>query len=136
MQSFSKIAGPLTSIPRTSFSTRLSKNLLSSIDVAEVDEVGIGGSGDCKDETVGKSPSKTSNGATGYLTPNTRRAFTELRQAFNKTPILQHFDPEYHIRIETDASGYAIGGVLSQLTDLGRWHPVVYYFQKMILAKT
>ena len=43
-------------------------------------------------------------------------AFIELRQAFLKAPILHHFDPEYYIRIETDALGYVIGGVLSQLT--------------------
>ena len=121
---------------RTSSATRLSKNLLSSLDVAEVDEVGVGGGGDRKDETVGRSPSKNSNGATGYLTPDARRAFTQLRQAFTEAPILRHFDPECHIRIETDASGYAIGGVLSQLTDSGRWHPVAYYFRKMIPAET
>ena len=48
--------------------------------------------------------------------------FAELRQAFIKVPILHHFDPECHIQIETDASGYAIGGVLSKLTsdDLGQ----------------
>ena len=65
-----------------------------------------------------------------------------MRQAFTKAPILQHFDPECHIRIETDASGYAIGGVLSQLTsdhltsDQGQWHPVAYFSRKMIPAET
>ncbi len=48
-----------------------------------------------------------------FLTADARRAFTKLRQAFLKAPILNHFDPERHIRIETDVSGYAIGGVLS-----------------------
>ncbi len=66
------------------------------------------------------------------------RAFTELRQAFLKVPILNHFDPECNIRIETDASGYAIGGVLSQLTsdDSGRWHPVAFFSRNMIPAET
>ena len=136
IQSFSKIAGPLTSMLRTSSATRSSKNLLLSLDLAEVDEVGVGGGGDRKDKTVGRSPSKNLNRAIGYLTPNARRAFTQLRQAFTEAPILRHFDPECHIRIETDASGYAIGGVLSQLTDSGRWHPVAYYSRKMIPAKT
>ena len=72
-----------------------------------------------------------------FLTPDARRAFTQLRQAFTEAPILRHFDPERHIRIETDASGYAIGGVLSQMTsETGQWHPVAYYSQKIILAKT
>ncbi len=35
---------------------------------------------------------------------------------FVKAPILNHFDPERHIRIEMDTSGYAVGGILSQLT--------------------
>ena len=55
-------------------------------------------------------------GATGepnFLTPDAKKAFNHLRLAFIEAPILRHFDPESHIRIETDASGYAIGGVLS-----------------------
>ena len=37
-----------------------------------------------------------------------------------------------------DASSYAIGGVLSQLTsdNLGWWHLMVFFLQKMILAET
>ena len=57
-------------------------------------------------------------GATGkpnFLTPNAKKAFNQLRLAFIKAPILQHFDLENHIRIETNALGYAIGRVLSQL---------------------
>ena len=85
--------------------------------MAENAEVGSIG-GDCENKTVERSPlrSKNSNRATGYLTPDAKQAFTQLRQAFTKATILQHFDPEYHIRIKTDASSYAIGGVLSQLT--------------------
>ena len=84
-------------------------------------------------------------GATGeptFLTPGAREAFNQLRQAFTEAPILRHFDPECHIRIETDALGYAIGGVLSQLTsdhltsDQGQWHPVAYFLRKMIPAET
>ena len=56
-----------------------------------------------------------------FLTTNTRKAFTKLRQAFVEALILNHFDPEHHIRIEMDALGYAISGILSQLIsdDLG-----------------
>ena len=50
-----------------------------------------------------------------FLTRKTRSAFNRLRLAFTKTPILRHFDPECHIWIKTDASGYAISSVLSQL---------------------
>ena len=51
-----------------------------------------------------------------FLTPGTREAFNQLRQAFTKAPILRHFDPKCHVRNETDISSYTIGGVLSQLT--------------------
>ena len=104
----------------------------------------------------GKNSSKSGNspnfGATeagpSFLTPEARSAFNRLRLAFTKAPILRHFDPECHIRIETDASGYAIGGVLSQLAsgtspdgivtkvDLGQWHPVAFFSKKVISAET
>ncbi len=73
-----------------------------------------------------------------FLIADARRAFTELRQAFLKAPISNHFDQERHIRIETDAVGYTIGGVLSQLTsdDSGRWHPMAFFSRKMIPVET
>ena len=119
--------------------TKLSKKLPLSIDVAECDKVGIvGGGSNCEDKTVKRSLFKNLNRATDYLTLKARLAFIKLRKAFTKAPIFQHFDLECHIWIETDASGYAIGGVLSQITldNLGQWHPVAYYYWKMISAKT
>ena len=51
-----------------------------------------------------------------FLPPNAKKAFIQLRQVFTKALILRHFDSECHIQIETNASRYAIRGVLSQLT--------------------
>ena len=48
-----------------------------------------------------------------FVIPRAKPVFTKLRQAFVKAPILHHFDPECHIQVETDASGYAIGRVFS-----------------------
>jgi len=42
-------------------------------------------------------------------------------------PILQHFDPERAVTIETDASDYAIGAICSQADEKGILHPVAYY---------
>ena len=104
----------------------------------------------------GKDSSKSGNspnfGATetgsSFLTLEARSAFNRLRLAFTKAPILWHFDPECHIWIKTDASGYVIGGVLSQLVsgtspdwivtkaDLGQWHPVAFFSRKMISTET
>ena len=51
-----------------------------------------------------------------FLTPNTRQAFTQLRQVFTKAPVLRYFHLEHHIQIKTNASDYAIGSILSQIT--------------------
>ena len=32
-----------------------------------------------------------------FLTPNTRRAFAQLKQAFTEAPIFQHFNVEHYI---------------------------------------
>ena len=80
----------------------------------EVDEVGNKVQKTTKSKNLSKS--KKAIRPSDFLTPGAKLAFTELRQAFLKAPILHHFDPERHIRIETDVSDYAIGGVLSQLT--------------------
>ena len=73
-----------------------------------------------------------------FFTPAAKLAFTKLRQAFLKASIFHHFDPECHIWIETDTLSYAIGEIFSQLTldDLGRWHPIAFFSQKMIPAET
>lgn len=42
-------------------------------------------------------------------------AFQRLKELFLEAPILQHFDPSLPIRIETDASNFAIRAVLCQL---------------------
>ena len=112
-----------------------------SLLMAEDAKVGsIGVDGDCEDETVKRSLllSKNLKRARSYLTPDAKQIFTQLRQVFIKAFILRHFDLECHIQIKTDLSGYAIGGIWSQLTldNLGQWHPVAYYFQKIILVKT
>ena len=50
-----------------------------------------------------------------FLTFDAKTAFNRLWLAFTEAPILQFFDLEYHIWIETDALGYATSEVLTQL---------------------
>ena len=114
----------------------------SKIDGSRMDNVEVNG-GEVKVDEVGKkvqnsSKSKKTVRFLDFLTPKAKLVFTKLRQAFIKAPILQHFDPERHIWVEIDALGYAIGGVLSQLTldDLGQWHLVAFFSSKMIPAET
>ncbi len=51
-----------------------------------------------------------------FFPSEARQTFTKLMLEFIKAPILNHFNPELHIYIETDASDYAIGEIFSQLT--------------------
>ncbi len=53
--------------------------------------------------------------ATTFFTAKTRLAFTQLRQAFTKAPILHNFYSDCHIFIKADTSWYAIGTFPSQL---------------------
>jgi reverse transcriptase-like protein len=46
-------------------------------------------------------------------TPAAQAAFNQLRAAFTATPFLAHYVPDRRTRLETDASGYALGAVLS-----------------------
>jgi hypothetical protein len=40
---------------------------------------------------------------------------------------LAHFDADRPTRVETDASDFALGAILSQLCDEGKWHPVAFH---------
>ena len=136
IQGFSRIAAPFTSMLKTTGSTGSVASLKETKSgVGGVSVVDMVGGGEVTKPTKRKNLAKTTKSkilvksknhdfpksrpeeaGTGFLTPKARLAFTQLRQAFVEAPIFHHFDPESHIRIETDASGYAIGGVLSQLS--------------------
>ena len=58
---------------------------------------------------------KTNNNNSLILTPEVEKAFEELKIAFTTAPVLKHFNSELPTRVETDASGYAIDDILSQL---------------------
>jgi transposase InsO family protein len=71
-------------------------------------------------------------GAAGrlQLAPRALEAFSKLRLLFGRAPFLRHYDPALPIRVETDASAFAIGAILSQLWE-GRWHPVAFLSRKL-----
>jgi len=60
-----------------------------------------------------------------------QEAFETLKKAIMTEPILQHFDPERPVTIETDASDYAIAAICSQPDEKGILHPVAYYSRKI-----
>jgi len=56
-----------------------------------------------------------------------RRSFNALKHTFTTAPILTHFIPDTPIIMETDASDYAVAGILSITCADGEIHPVAYY---------
>ena len=114
----------------------------SKIDSVEFDDGEVENNGvEKKVQKLSKSKNLSKSKKTiglDFFTPGTKLAFAKLRQSFVKALIFYHFDLERLIRIETDASGYAIGEVFHQLTsnNLGRWYPVAFFSRKMIPAET
>ncbi len=97
------------------------------------------------------------NSGTDFLTLGAKDTFIYLQKVFTEALIFRHFDPERHIQIETDALGYAISGMLSQMTlnqlssdhvthenlnpisskfEIGQCHLIAFFSQKMIPAES
>jgi len=62
-------------------------------------------------------------------------AFRNLKKAFTEAPILQHFNPAKPIIFQTDASSFAIAGILNQYDGLGTLGPVNFYSRKCSSAE-
>ena len=63
-------------------------------------------------------------------TPECQSALETLKQAFTSDIILRHYNPDRKIVVETDASDYVSGGILSQYDDQDVLHPVAYFSKK------
>ena len=151
IRGFSKIAAPLISILKI---TGSSKELALKTFRTDEDKVVSGGGNDEIVRNLSRKLTRMPNiraiGKPNFLTPNAKKAFNYLWLAFIKALILQHFNLKNHIRIKTNASSYAIGGVLSQSnlnsdallndlnlkSDFGQWHLIAYFSKKMISVKT
>ena len=57
-------------------------------------------------------------------------AFDALKKAFTSDVILRHYNSDLKIIVETDASDYVSGGILSQYDKNGVLHPIAYFFKK------
>ena len=62
-------------------------------------------------------------------------SFETLKSKFRAAPVLQHFDQQLPCTLSTDASDFAISGILQQPADDGRLHPVGYYSRKLTPAE-
>ena len=63
-----------------------------------------------------------------------QKAFDTLKQALTSAPVLAHPDPSQPWIVQTDASGFAIGAVLSQEQKDGTVRPVAYWSHKLSSA--
>ncbi|MBW0465430.1 hypothetical protein O181_005145 [Austropuccinia psidii MF-1] len=58
----------------------------------------------------------------------------QIKKAFTTAPILSHFNPSLPAIVETDASDYSLGAVLSQVNDSGK-HPIAFDSFKLLPAE-
>ncbi|SAL96256.1 hypothetical protein [Absidia glauca] len=90
-----------------------------------------------------RSYSKLTTPITNLLKKNTKfnwseqtqQVFNQLKETFTTAPILQLFDPDLPCTIETDASNFAIAGVINQTGSDGILHPIAFYSRKMLPAE-
>jgi hypothetical protein len=64
-------------------------------------------------------------------TPSMVRAFEDLKAELLHNVVLDIADPSKPYVMETDASDYAVGGVLSQHNDAGELRPVAFFSRKL-----
>ena len=128
IQGFSRIATLLTSMLKTTRSLKVLAPKLFRASDNKIVEVGskadktvrnlskFKGSKNNKSENLTRIPNIRATREFTFLTSGAKEAFNYLRQVFIKAVILQNLDLESSIQIETNASSYAIGRVLSQLS--------------------
>ena len=66
-------------------------------------------------------------------------AFKALKEAFTSAPLLRYFDKNKPMRVEMDASAFAIGRILTQQFEINghlHWLPVAYYSKKLLDTET
>lgn len=57
-------------------------------------------------------------------------AFEKLKKIFTTAPVLAQFDPERETIVETDSSGWCVGGALMQFDDEGLLRPCAFFSKK------
>ena len=73
----------------------------------------------------------TKQGQAWQWTEREQFAFDTLKRMITESPILIHADPAKNFQMETDASSYAYGAVLSQKGMDQKQHPVAFYSKSM-----
>src|SRR5271156_2056947 len=69
----------------------------------------------------------TRKGVPWTFTDQARASFNALKAAFPSAPILASWLPDKPLIVETDASDYALGSILSIIDDSGEVHPIAFH---------
>lgn len=69
------------------------------------------------------------------LSDEARQAFNQLKRIFTSAPVLRHFDPALPITLITDASDFAISGIVHQPDHNNQLHPVAFFSRKLSPAE-
>ena len=77
----------------------------------------------------------TKKGIKWTWTPSCQDAFDKLKEMFTTGSILTHFDDTRPTKLETDASDFGLGAVLSQLCEDEKCHPVAFHIRKFSPAE-
>jgi RNase H-like domain found in reverse transcriptase len=77
----------------------------------------------------------TRKGIPWDFTEDFRKSFEFLKKAFTSSPILSHWVPNQPLVVETNASDYALGAILSKFDASGELHPVAFHSQMFSGAK-
>ena len=78
---------------------------------------------------------QTKKGLTFEWTDKCQEAFETLKQRFISAPILKHFKSELPTEVETDASDFALGAIMSQQQPTTILHPTAFYSRKFKSAE-
>jgi len=68
-------------------------------------------------------------------TEKQEKMFRELKEQFTKEPVLAAPDLDKKLRVEVDASDYAMGGVLLMKVENGRWKLVAFLSKSLTETK-
>ena len=87
--------------------------------------------GELRQENIISSPFSLSGAAL--------RVFNALKETFTSAPLLHYFDENKPMRVETDASEFAISRILTQQFEVNsqlHWLLVAYYSKKLLDTET
>jgi hypothetical protein len=139
IEGFSKVARPLTELTKKEKHVQNAKNAKNVQNAQNVQNAknaknaqNVQNAKNAKNAQNAQNAKNAKNerNADFVWTEECQQAFDRLKALFIEAPILVHFHPEKPTVVETDASDFALGAVLSQMQpESSRLHPVAYYSQ-------